>query len=339
MSFKKILNQYGKQRKPCLFVIDFLGENYYISSMQDAYKAGILFEIDGFKNYNQPNISDKSLIDFSFSPLNQKDWAKSFEIVQKYIQRGDSYLLNLSAPTLLQTNLGLEDIFYNTHAKYKLLFKNQFVCFSPEIFIKVENQHIASYPMKGTIDANIPNAEKIILEDEKELAEHYTIVDLIRNDLNQIAKKIEVKKFRYIDKIHTLQGDILQVSSEIVGKLPENHWDFLGDWLTKLLPAGSISGAPKKKTIEIIQEAESFFTFENQKKYERGFYTGIFGYFDGQNLNAGVMIRFIENIDNQLYFKSGGGITYKSDEKLELKELMQKIYLPYQGASKKYYTQ
>lgn len=328
MSFKTILNQYGKERKPCFFVIDFLGQNFHICPIDNTFEQNILFEIDGFKNYTEiPEILRE--IDFSPIPLDRNKWKKAFQCVQNYIQRGDSYLLNLSAPTLLNTNLSLKSIFLNSQAKYKLLFQDKFVCFSPEIFIKVEKDNIASYPMKGTIDANIPFAEQKILEDKKELAEHYTIVDLIRNDLNQIAKKISVQKFRYIDKINTTKGEILQISSEIIGKLPPNHWDFLGDWLSKLLPAGSISGAPKKKTIEIITEAESFFSYANQKTYSRDFYTGIFGYFDGENLNAGVMIRFIENIDNQFYFKSGGGITYMSDEQAEFDELCQKIYLPF----------
>ncbi|TAG92166.1 MAG: aminodeoxychorismate synthase component I, partial [Bacteroidetes bacterium] len=218
MSFKNILNQYGKERKPCFFAIDFLGKNYHICPIEDASTQEILFDIDGFKNYvpeHKDNL-DNTQLNFTFSPPKKQNWKKSFQMVQKYIQRGDSYLLNLSAPTLLHTNFDLKNIFFNTYAKYKLLFKNQFVCFSPEIFIKVHQNNISSYPMKGTIDANIPDAEKIILENKKELAEHYTIVDLIRNDLNQIAKEIKVKKFRYIDKIHTSKGDILQVSSEII---------------------------------------------------------------------------------------------------------------------------
>lgn len=329
MSFKTILNQYGKERKPCFFMIDFLGQNYHICPIEETFEQSILFEIDGFKNHHQTSILPPK-IEFQSIELDRNDWKKAFQFAQKHIQRGDSYLLNLSAPTAITTNLDLKTIFLNSKAKYKLLFKNQFVCFSPEIFIKVDNQNIASYPMKGTIDASIIDAEKIILEDKKELAEHYTIVDLIRNDLNQIAKKIAVKKFRYIDTINTSQGNILQVSSEIIGQLPDSHWNFLGDWLSKLLPAGSISGAPKKKTIAIIKESESFFHYHHQLPYQRGFYTGIFGYFNGNQLNAGVMIRFIENIDNQFYFKSGGGITYMSDEQAEFEELIQKVYLPFQ---------
>jgi len=86
-----------------------------------------------------------------------------------------------------------------------------------------------------------------------------------------------------------------------------------------LLPAGSISGAPKLKTLEIILETET---------YNRGYYTGVFGYFDGINLDSCVMIRFIENQNERLIFKSGGGITMMSDLDSEYRELIKKIYVP-----------
>jgi len=182
----------------------------------------------------------------------------------------------------------------------------------------VDNK-ISSYPMKGTIDASIPDAEKKILSDEKEKAEHATIVDLIRNDLSMVAENVEVKKYRYIDMVRSNNTDLLQVSSHIEGTLPDNYLQNLGEIIFKLLPAGSVSGAPKKKTVEIILQTE---------QYDRGFYTGICGFFDGQNLESAVMIRFIEKIDNQLIYKSGGGITFLSEAEKEYEELIQKVYVP-----------
>jgi para-aminobenzoate synthetase component 1 len=173
--------------------------------------------------------------------------------------------------------------------------------------------------MKGTISANIPDAENVILNDKKEFAEHTTIVDLIRNDISMVAEKVWVEKFRYISRIHTHEGDLLQVSSEICGKLPQNYAENIGTLLFKLLPAGSICGAPKPQTLAIIKEAE---------RYQRGFYTGVFGIFDGQNLDSSVMIRFIEKQeDGSLIFKSGGGITVYSDVQSEYQEMIDKVYL------------
>ena len=208
-----------------------------------------------------------------------------------------------------------------------------FVCFSPETFVRIKGGRIYSYPMKGTLDASLPNAEKQLMEDQKEAVEHATIVDLIRNDLSRVAEDVRVDKYRYIDVLHTNKGNILQTSSEISGRLPEDYPHHLGEILDAQLPAGSITGAPKDKTMQIIQETEG---------YDRGFYTGIMGIYDQGELNSAVMIRFIEEevfpskTENRmnyeairkLYFKAGGGITSKSDCRKEYEEVIQKIYLP-----------
>ena len=173
--------------------------------------------------------------------------------------------------------------------------------------------------MKGTIDASIPGAEKKLFDNQKEQAEHATIVDLLRNDLSQITTNVTVEKFRYVDKIVSNQKELLQVSSKISGIISESNRRKLGNIVFCLLPAGSVTGAPKNKTIEIIRSAET---------YKRGFYTGIAGYFDGQNLDSCVMIRFIENQNGSLLYKSGGGITAQSIAEEEYQELIDKVYVP-----------
>jgi len=85
------------------------------------------------------------------------------------------------------------------------------------------------------------------------------------------------------------------------------------------LPAGSVTGAPKEKTVQTILEAEN---------YNRGFYTGVFGYFDGETTDVAVSIRFIENVNNKLFYKSGGGITALSKPEEEYFEMLKKIYVP-----------
>jgi len=177
--------------------------------------------------------------------------------------------------------------------------------------------------MKGTINASVPDAENVILSDHKEASEHATIVDLIRNDLSMVSEKVWVEKYRYIDRIRTNDKVLLQVSSKIAGKLPADFNGAYGDLLLKLLPAGSISGAPKPSTLKIIETAEG---------YQRGYYTGIMGYFDGENFESAVMIRFIENQNGRLVFKSGGGITALSNAKNEYQELIDKVYLPFRHA-------
>ncbi len=202
---------------------------------------------------------------------------------------------------------------------YKLWVRDAFTVFSPEIFIRIHNGRIYSYPMKGTINASTPSADRLLINDPKETAEHATIVDLIRNDLSMVAEQVSVSRYRYIDKLQTNQGSILQTSSEIQGVLPDDYLTNLGSIIFRLLPAGSITGAPKKKTMQIIKEAET---------YDRGFYTGIMGYFDGKDLDSAVMIRFVEQEGGKMYFKSGGGITSQSDVENEYNEMKQKVYVP-----------
>jgi para-aminobenzoate synthetase component 1 len=173
--------------------------------------------------------------------------------------------------------------------------------------------------MKGTIDSAIPHALETILADSKEQAEHVMVVDLLRNDLAMVAKRVRLNRFRYVSKIKAGTRELLQVSSEISGQLELNWQDRVGSLLLTLLPAGSISGAPKKKTVEIIKTVES---------YPRGFFTGVFGYFDGYSLDSAVMIRFIEKQGHRTFYKSGGGLTIDSDCAKEYQEMLTKVYLP-----------
>lgn len=316
VSAKKAMNLLGKRKVPFIFLVDFEMEKIIINT-NIGDQSNIYFDVNGRTNIHVPS-SSRDIV-FEHAPMSFEEYEKGFDIVHSEILKGNSFLLNLTYPTPIKTNLSLEEIYSLTSAKYKILLKDKFVCYSPEIFVKINDGHIFSYPMKGTIDANIENAEELILNDKKEIAEHYTIVDLIRNDLSKVAKQVEVTKFRYIDRIKTSDKELLQVSSEIKGKLPPNYHQFIGSILFKMLPAGSISGAPKNKTIQIIQAAE---------KKDRGYYTGICGYFDGENLDSGVMIRFIEKQGDQMYYKSGCGITSLSKAIPEYQEMIDKVYLP-----------
>lgn len=314
----KILNLLGSQKVPFLFIIDFDLKTPLICPLAEVDSNEVLYDINGRSNIWQVPHNDKSF-EFNVFPVAKKKYKTAFDHVQKHISHGNSFLLNLTLPSKIETNLDLKEIFYRSQAKYKLWYKDMFVVFSPEIFIKTDGRKISSYPMKGTIDAGLPDAKKNLLKNEKELAEHYTIVDLIRNDLNMVAKNVKVDRFQYIDHIKTHRNELLQMSSEISGELPANYKEHLGDILMSMLPAGSITGAPKMKTVEIIREAE---------QYDRGYYTGVFGIFDGENIDSGVMIRFIEKTPDGLIYKSGGGITANSDCDEEYQELIDKIYIP-----------
>jgi para-aminobenzoate synthetase component 1 len=300
-----------------VFAVDFDGKEGFVFSPEEAFARGILFDLNGRRNFTPaPGRSPRR---FELRPVTFEHYSMAFGKVMYHLQRGDTYLLNLTFPTALLTDLTPEEIFHSASAPYRLLVPGRFVVFSPEIFVRTGEGMIHSYPMKGTIGAEITDAGRVILEDRKEFYEHNTIVDLIRNDLSMVSTGVEVTRFRYIDRIHTNRGDLLQVSSEIRGRLPSNWQRQAGEILFRLLPAGSVTGAPKRRTMEIIREAEG---------YDRAFYTGVFGYFNGEELDSAVAIRFIEVQHDRLVFKSGGGITTLSEARAEYNEMIQKVYVP-----------
>jgi len=316
----KTLNKLGSDRTPFLFVIDFSGKQQLVLPLDKAVEEGIFYNIKGKSNAPQKNESNLPPLKFEKYPVDFSTYLQSYKLVESHLRFGNSYLLNLTFATSIHINRSLSEIFRLSRAPYKLLFKDRFTVFSPECFITINENTISSFPMKGTIDASLPDAANQLLNDGKEMAEHNTIVDLIRNDLSIVATNVRVQRFRYLEEIRTNQKHLLQASSEISGKLAENWHCRIGDILQKLLPAGSISGAPKKKTIEIIHQAETT---------ERGYYSGIFGIFDGQSLDSGVMIRFIEQQNGELLFRSGGGITVNSIAESEYQEMIDKIYVPF----------
>ncbi len=311
------INKLGQDRIPFLFILSYDKSKIFVKSL-DKLDNDIYYKIEDWRNY--PVKKMQKDFTFSKSHIDFFQYKKAFEHIVEEIHLGNSYLLNLTFKTPIESSLSLKDIFTYSRAKFKLYFKDQFICFSPERFINIKDNTISTYPMKGTIDANTPNAKSSILNNPKEMAEHIMIVDLMRNDLSIVAKNIKVDKFRYIKKIKAGDKSLLQVSSKITANLNKNWQDEIGTLLDKLTPAGSITGTPKKSTIDIID------TIEN---YNRGFYTGIFGIYNGKELRSGVMIRFIEKKNHKLFYKSGGGITIDSNAKLEYNELIDKIYLPF----------
>jgi para-aminobenzoate synthetase component 1 len=322
------MNKLGQLKCPFLFLVGFDKTENIVVPLDEISPEEIKYAFnDEFSVYqNFFNDEFKSELEISSELISFDSYKKAFDFVKNNLELGNSFLTNLTVSNKIKVNIPFEKIIDFTKAKYKLWLKNQFVCFSPESFFSVDSSgKISSFPMKGTINARLENAEEEILNDPKEKYEHTTIVDLIRNDLSKICEKVWVERFRYIDKIRRTSGqELLQVSSEVCGQLPNDWKNNIGDWFFELLPAGSISGAPKEKTLEIIKEAEKNLHQDGQRKY----YTGVFGLFDGEILTSAVMIRFIEKTGDGLVYKSGGGITNRSEAKKEYDELNQKIYVP-----------
>lgn len=318
------LDHFGAQRKPCLFILDFELKHPVVLPLEEVSPDEIQYDFRGSSNLPEhpPVPVPTGPLTFQVTPPAFADYEAAFRAVQSEIRYGNSYLLNLTFASEIRTNLDLYEIFQRSRAPYRLWVRNQFVLFSPECFVRIRGDHhdIATFPMKGTIDAGLADAERRLLENWKELAEHHTIVDLLRNDLNQIAEEVRVERFRYVETIQTVRKTLLQTSSEIRGHLPENWRANLGTMLAKLLPAGSISGAPKEKTVSIIGDVEA---------QPRGYYTGVCGIFDGENVDTAIMIRFIRQTGERFWFHSGGGITVNSRLEEEYAELVDKVYLPF----------
>ncbi len=314
--FAKTLNAFGRTKTPFFFAVDFEHKCPIVFAL-DALPDTILYSIDGRSNAlaftcKTPAIDTARWMD-------QQAYAQAFSHVIEEIKKGNTYLLNLTFATPITLNGSLEDIFYASDALFKCCIKEHFVCFSPERFVKIEDNTIHTFPMKGTIDAGIENAESVILNDEKEMAEHVMVVDLLRNDLSMVACNVKVERFRYAQSIKAGKKMLLQISSHISGKLDEDWHGRVGSLLQTLLPAGSISGTPKKSSVAIIEAIEGG---------SRGFFTGVFGVYDGKTLDSGVMIRFIEKTPEGYVFKSGGGITLLSECEKEYDELCAKVYIP-----------
>jgi len=313
LNFKELLNFYGEKKEPFFFITNYNKTQFEVHPLNNLPKD-IIFQISDNPNIiKHKTILNKRHIDFN-------EYTKKFNSLKNEIINGNTYLANLTSETKVTTSLCLNEIYTLANAKFKLNYKNKFVCFSPERFCEIINNKIYTYPMKGTIDANIKDAKKIILNDQKELAEHTMIVDLLRNDLSIVSKNVKVDDFRYVENIKAGEKELLQVSSKISGELETTWENHIGDIITSLLPAGSITGTPKKKTIEILDKIEN---------YDRGYFTGIFGVYDGKQLDSGVIIRYIEKTSpNNYIYKSGGGITSDSCVKKEYQEMCDKVYIP-----------
>lgn len=313
--FVRKADQLSTQGIPFAFIVDFEMQNPILFTPGQMNEKGIRF------SFHNKKINGRYQGQLEINPVSREVFDTKFEHVEKEIRFGNTYLCNLTLKTPVKTSHNLEEIFEQAVAEYKILFPENFVCFSPECFVRINDEHqISTFPMKGTIDATLENAGQLLLNDPKEDAEHYTIVDLMRNDISLVAEQVKVKRFKYLSRIDTQNGALLQMSSEISGILKPEFRNKIGSILNQLLPAGSISGAPKTKTCEIIRDAE---------KERRGYYTGVAGFYNGSELDSCVMIRFIEhNESGEIFYRSGGGITSQSQAEKEYEEYIRKIYIP-----------
>lgn len=311
---------------PAFLIFDWKGEKQKFIQFEKFYSFDDLDFLQDFEASElTQNVLEKNLkVDFSKS---QKKRLKSQKIrflkqvqsVQAKQKNGENWVLNLAEnfEYEIKKNEFSTQHFLNLFYKFLKLKKNhcggvvilkdqQFASFSPEIFIHQKEDKIQSFPIKGT------GSKKYLENSEKEISEIDMIIDLIRNDLGQICKKVSFESKRYL----TDEDEFFHARACITGILSD---DFLRkNYLKKLLPAGSISGAPKKKTIEIIENLETF---------SRNYFTGILGVKPSKKeIIFNILIRTLfYDLKNKHYnYPVGVGITVESNPEKEWLELLQK---------------
>ena len=148
------MNRLGAERRPFLFVIDYKQEQVIVEEPDQIDSEALLYNLDGVTNVapaSRMNARENRTTAIPWET--QSTYAGAGHKVVGHIRAGNSYLVNLTCATPVRTDLSLKDVFVSSEARYKLWLKDCFVVFSPEIFVKIRDEHIYSYPMKGTIDA------------------------------------------------------------------------------------------------------------------------------------------------------------------------------------------
>ncbi len=334
-----LYNQLTNYSNDGLYAIGYF--SYNISINTESHKPLASFQIyksllkcnhnELINTLNQLSINHALNNDISLDniecEIDYDDYQHMFTEVFNNLLLGNSYQINLTNRFKFDLqNIDSFSLYYklsrSNPVKYTsyIQFDNlDIISISPELFFQKDNNLIITRPMKGTINSGINSAEKeenkkILLNDEKNRAENLIIVDLMRNDLAKIAKTgtVKVNKLFDIEEYNT----VLQMTSEIQSKIEPSIQ--LKDIISALFPCGSITGAPKKKTIELIDEIE---------KSSRDVYTGNIGYILPNNdMMFNVAIRTITKYHDEEFaqFGAGGGITIQSNSLDEWQEIKTK---------------
>ncbi len=260
-----------------------------------------------------------------FTPLHSKEeYCAIVNKVKHYIYEGDIFQAvpsNRRSASFEGSLLNAYRILRTTNPSPYMFFLKfeelELTGASPETLVRLQNGNLSTFPIAGTkprgsCEAEDARAIEALLEDEKELAEHNMLVDLGRNDLGKISRfgSVEVKDYLSIRKF----SHVIHLESKVVGQLREGL-DQL-DAITALLPAGTLSGAPKIRACQIINEVEG---------HRRGIYGGAIGYIDFTgNMDTCIAIRFAVLKNNTVYVQSGGGVVADSVPEAEFIETQNK---------------
>ncbi len=309
MLFDKIIAFDNVRQKIILIVnikTDNLKENYAkaikeLERLKDLIQNGKPYEIK------------KGRLKSDFRALFNKDeFCAMVEKAKDYIKEGDIFQVVLSN----RFDADYEGDLLNTYRTLRTINPSPYMFYfgsndleiagaSPETLVKLENGKLYTFPLAGTRKRGLTNKEdemleKELLSDKKELAEHNMLVDLGRNDIGRISKfgSVEVEKYMTIERF----SHVMHIGSEVTGEIREDKGQL--DTIGSVLPAGTLSGAPKIRACEIINE------LENNK---RGIYGGAIGYLDfSGNLDTCIAIRIAFKKNNKVFVRVGAGIVYDS---------------------------
>ena len=257
--------------------------------------------------------------------MTKQEFVDNVQKAKTYIEEGDIFQVVLSQRLKAQ----IEGDPFSLYRKLRIKNPSPYMYYfdfdgysiagvSPESLIKVKGKQVITNPIAGTRPRGKSAADDEsfateLLADEKELAEHKMLVDLGRNDLGRVCEfgTVQVTKFMQIEKYK----HVMHLVSEVEGKLVEDFAPI--DALTSCLPAGTVSGAPKIRAMEIINEMESC---------KRGIYSGAIGYVSGNgNLDFALTIRTMVIKGNQAYIQAGAGVVHDSIPEKEYEETIHKL--------------
>lgn len=303
-----------------------LPEIYFLAF--DKYKNVNLKEIKHLLNKNNGHSHQKqfhSTKQTVFSPtMPLHKYQTSYKKIKNYIREGDIYQINLTHRLEAKTNIPPQQLFLNIIRDNPVDFLTyiegnnfEILSASPERFIQIKNKKIETCPIKGTrprgkTSKKDKELKQDLIKNEKEAAELNMITDLLRNDMGKVCEigSVKVTGKRIIKKCPT----VWHTFSRIIGKIKPDITEL--EALISMLPGGSITGCPKKRAIEIIDELEPV---------TRSVYTGVIGYINpNQNLDFSIAIRTIIKKGKKLYLQVGGGIVIDSNEEAEYKETLDK---------------
>ncbi|TQV77065.1 aminodeoxychorismate synthase component I [Aliikangiella marina] len=271
------------------------------------------------------NTKDFKLREPFMSNTTKTEYQNAFAKIQNYIQAGDCYQVNYAQRFQAKFSGDIQQAYRHLSLHNKAPFSAflnfddyQILSLSPERFIESHQNNVITQPIKGTRPrSNDPSIDRQLGEDlinsDKDCAENLMIVDLLRNDLSKTAAKGSVKVSELFG--HYRFESVHHLISTIESKL-DSQFDNC-DLLATTLPGGSITGAPKIRAMEIIEELE---------KVRRNIYCGIIGYIDfNDNMDTNICIRTLVAKDNTLYCWAGGGLVADSEVDTEYQETFDKL--------------